>query len=217
VAIGLATGVVIVAVSLAPFLSPVWVAFEQDRAGALLATGYTPTELRAATDAILADLVLGPPNFDVAIRGEPVLNERERGHMRDVRGVFGGFAAVAAASTAILVGGWLATRARPGARTGVRRAVRNGATGLAVGVVGAGIVSAVAFDALFEVFHRIFFVGNYTFDPRTERLVQLFPLGFWSETAFAVGGAILVIALGVRVTSRPGDGGGAVSTVPVSA
>ena len=43
-----------------------------------------------ATDAILADLVVGPPDFDVAVAGTPVLIERERAHMRDVRGVFAG-------------------------------------------------------------------------------------------------------------------------------
>jgi hypothetical protein len=205
VAIGLATGVVIGAVALVPFLNPVWVSFEQGRSGALVATGFTPEELRTATDSILADLVLGPPDFDVAVRDQPVLNERERGHMRDVRGVFAGFAALAAAGAAILAGGWLATRNRPAARADYRRAVRRGATGLGIGVVGVGIVSLVAFDAVFELFHRLFFAGNYTFDPSTERLVQLFPLGFWSETAFAAGGVILVLAVGVRTTARPGS------------
>ncbi|HEY7736449.1 MAG TPA: DUF1461 domain-containing protein [Candidatus Limnocylindrales bacterium] len=206
VAIGLATGVVIIAVSLVPFLNPVWVAFEQGRSGALVATGYTADELRTATDSILSDLIFGPPAFDVTVRGQAVLNERERRHMRDVRGVFAGFAAVALVGVAILAGGWLATRSRPGARADFRRAIRRGATGLGVGIVGAGILSMVAFDTLFELFHRIFFAGNYTFDPNTERLVQLFPFGFWSETAFAVGGVILVLALGVRTTARPGSG-----------
>ena len=91
VLIGLATALAIVAVTLPLFLNPVWVAFEQGRAEATAWTGFTEPELRAATDAILADLVVGPPDFDVAVAGTPVLNERERGHMRDVRGVFIGF------------------------------------------------------------------------------------------------------------------------------
>ena len=65
---------------------PVWVAFEQGRAEATAWTGFSEPELRTATDAILADLVFGPPDFDVAVAGQPVLIERERGHMRDVRG-----------------------------------------------------------------------------------------------------------------------------------
>ena len=217
VAIAIATGVVIVAVSLVPFLNPIWIAFEQGRAGSGELTGYSPDQLRQATDGIVADLVFGPPAFDVAIGGEPVLNERERGHMRDVRSVFAGFGALALGSVAIVTGGWLAARRSAPRREGFRRAVRAGATGLALGVAGAGVVSVVAFDAMFELFHRIFFSGNYTFDPRSERLVQLFPLRFWSETAVAVGVVILVVALGVRVAARPRATTRAASAVPMEA
>ena len=57
-------------------------------------------------------------------------------------------------------------------------------------------MSFVAFDTLFEVFHEIFFAGgSYTFDPATERLVQLFPFQFWQETAIVLGVAAIVLAL----------------------
>jgi integral membrane protein (TIGR01906 family) len=76
------------------------------------------------------------------------------------------------------------------------KAIRNGARGLAVGVVVAGVVAFFAFDAAFEIFHRLFFAGgSYTFDPGTDRLVQLFPFAFWSETTMAVGAAIIVLAI----------------------
>jgi len=56
----------------------------------------------------------------------------------------------------------------------------------------------VAFDQLFETFHEIFFpAGSYLFDPRTDRLVQLFPFQFWDETAMAVGVVIIALALSV--------------------
>ena len=75
------------------------------------------------------------------------------------------------------------------------RAARNGAIALSVGVVVLGVVSLVAFDTLFEVFHRIFFAGGtYLFDPRTERLVQLFPDQFWSETSIVLGSVLLALA-----------------------
>src|SRR5688572_12653615 len=94
----IATAVVIGAIAIVPFLTPAWVSFEQGRTGAEGLTGYTTAELRAATDAILADLVIGPPDFDVAVGGAPVLNAREQSHMRDVRGVFAGFALIALAA-----------------------------------------------------------------------------------------------------------------------
>lgn len=198
--IGLATAIVIVTVAILPFLTPQWVAFEQGRANATAWTGYTTEELKVATDAILADLVLGPPAFDVEVDGSPVLVERERGHMRDVRTVFTGLWILAAASVAVLV-----LASRRGQRAAARRAVRRGALGLAGAVAVVGIVALIAFDVLFELFHRIFFPGgSYTFDPATERLVQLFPFAFWQETAMVVGIVIIAIALlTVVVAGRP--------------
>ena len=54
----------------------------------------------------------------------------------------------------------------------------------------------MAFDAAFELFHRLFFsAGTYTFNPATDKLVQLFPEAFWSEIAIAVGVVVLVAAI----------------------
>jgi integral membrane protein (TIGR01906 family) len=189
--------VVVVTVALVPFLTSQWVAFEQARANATAWTGYTTEEVRAATDSILVDLVFGPPDFDVEIRGQPVLDERERGHMRDVRSVFVGLWVLSAASIVVLVA---ASRRRD--RRATWRAVRWGAIGLTGAVVVLGAVALVAFDALFELFHQVFFpAGSYTFDQATERLVQLFPFQFWDDTALVLGVVIVVIALGVAVVA----------------
>jgi integral membrane protein (TIGR01906 family) len=194
--IAIAAALVIVGASIVPFLNPVWVGFEQDRSQAAAWTGYSPAELRTATGAILADLVFGPARFDVSIGGQPVLNDRERRHMADVRGVFGGFAiAIGAAVAVILVGAAVSRRSQSAARR-VWSAVRSGAGGLAVLTVLVGGVGLVAFDAAFEIFHRLFFAGGtYDFDPRTDRLVQLFPDQFWLETSLAVGAVILVLSI----------------------
>ena len=191
--IGIATAIVIVAVAILPFLTPAWVAFEQDRAEASAWTGFATEDLRAATNGILHDLIVGPPSFDVQVGGRPVLNEREQGHMRDVRNVFAGLYVLAGASIVVLV---VANRRRDRAATW--RAVRGGALGLSLGVVVLGVIALVAFDQLFEVFHEIFFpAGSFLFDPATDRLVQLFPFQFWQETSMAVGIVIIAIAAGV--------------------
>lgn len=194
VALGVILG--ILAVAILPFLSPAWIAFEQDRAEAAAWTGFDPPVLRVVTDEILADLVLGPPAFDVAVDGVPVLNERERSHMRDVRAVFIAFYAAALVSVALAVVVGRLGRAGSPVRRGWWVAVRRGAIVLVVGLIGLGVVSFVAFEALFELFHRLFFPGGtYTFDPTTERLVQLFPFRFWQETAIAVGAVAVVLGL----------------------
>jgi integral membrane protein (TIGR01906 family) len=191
--IALATALGIVALVMPLFLNPFWVAFEQGRAEAPAWTGFTVAELRVVTDAILVDLVIGPPDFDVAMGGEAVLNERERAHMRDVRTVFMGFfvltAVVVVAAVAVAI-----RRGRAG-RAGTWRSVRSGAIGLIVGLVLVGGFAFIAFDVLFEVFHQLLFPGgSYSFDPATERLVQLFPFRFWQETAIALGAAAIVVA-----------------------
>ena len=157
---------------------------------AIQTSDFTTEELRVATDAILADLVFGG-DFAVEVNGQPVLNERERGHMADVRSVFRGLWVLAIISVVVLVA---ASRRADRGRTW--RAVRGGAIGLSIGVVIAGVVGFFAFDQLFELFHKIFFpAGSYLFDPLTDRLVQLFPFTFWFETAMVVG----VVIIGVSV------------------
>lgn len=197
--VGLATAVLIVTAAIAPLLTPPWIAFEQGRAGATAWTGWSGSELRSATDAILADLVIGPPDFDVVVAGEPVLNERERGHMRDVRSVFVELWVLAAISVVVIGVGL----ARHGERRRAWRAVSRAATILAVVVVGLGVIAIVAFEQLFAAFHRLFFAGgSYTFDPTTERLVQLFPFAFWQETAIVAGIVIVVLAVVVAFVAR---------------
>jgi integral membrane protein (TIGR01906 family) len=192
VLVGIATGVVILAVAIMPFLNPLWVSFEQGRARADAWTGYSPAQLRQATDAILSDLIVGPPSFNVVVAGEPVLNARERAHMADVRGVFVGLAGLALVSVVVLL---VAHRLTRGSAT-FWRAVRRGAAVLTVGVLVAGVIGAFAFDAAFEVFHRLFFAGgSYTFDARTDRLVQLFPDQFWFETSLALGALMVLLCL----------------------
>jgi integral membrane protein (TIGR01906 family) len=207
--IGVATALAIVAVTIPLFLNPMWVAFEQGRSRADAWTGFAPADLRAATDSILSDLVVGPADFDAAVGGTPVLNERERGHMRDVRGVFIGFFAVAL--VALVAAALITSRRDRAGRRASWAAIRGGSVGLVVVLVVAGAIALVAFDALFETFHQLFFPGgSYTFDPATERLVQLFPFQFWQETAIAVGVVSAVLAtvvagVATRRLARPAD------------
>jgi len=210
--LGLVSGLVSVAVALTllaavvvPFLTPAWIGFEQGRSDAAGWTGYGPQDLRTATDGILHDLVLGPPDFRVEVGGVPVLTAAERAHMHDVRGVFSGFYVVAGAAVALILAASLLAR---GSRVAVAgwtrewfwRAIRRGAVGLAAGLGIAGVIALVAFDAAFEIFHRLFFpAGTYDFDPHIYRLTQLFPDAFWSETALVVGAVAVVAALAVAV------------------
>ena len=213
-----AAAIVILAASILPFLNPAWVAFEQDRAQAAAWTGYSEPDVRAVSNSILGDLVLGRGDFDVQLHGAPVLRRDERAHMRDVRGVFGGLALLAGAALLLLVVAFRLSRAAE-RRARLWLAIRRGAVTLAGVVVVLGVVALVAFDAAFELFHRLFFApGTYDFDPRTSRLVQLFPESFWSETAIAAGLLIVVLALAVAWLAgrRAGRAARALRTEPAT-
>ncbi len=196
------TPVVIVAVAVLLFLNPIWVGFDQDRSDVTGLTGYTATQVRQVTGSILSDLVFGPPNFDVTVdgtpNGAPVLDQSERGHMADVRKVLMGFGLVALVAAVLLAVVALYGRGR----RWFWRAAATGARVLVVGVVVVGLAFAVFFDQAFELFHEIFFApGTYMFDVRTEKLVQLFPDQFWSETSVAIAAAVLVLAVLVAVVA----------------
>ena len=78
--------------------------------------------------------------------------------------------------------------------------------------------------SVFEIFHQVFFPGgNYTFDPSTDRLVQLFPFAFWSETTIVVGAVIIALALALALVTgqreraaRPTVAPGATAAVTAS-
>lgn len=196
IVVGVAVALALAAVAIAPLLTPAFVGLLQERAGSASLTGLDPATLRTVSNEILADLVLGPPDFDVAEGGTPVLDERERGHMRDVRSVFAGFFGAAATAVGILI----VARLRAGDPAAFWRRVRRGAIAtIALVVVGGGI-GMLAFDVAFELFHRLFFPpGSYLFDPANDRLVQLFPMSFWIEATIVAGALIVLLAAGLAV------------------
>ena len=188
-----ATVLTILGATVILFFNPLWIGFEQDRAGVPAMTGYTADEVRAVTGAMLADLVVGAGAFGVSVNGQPVLGADERAHMRDVRGVLG-LATSTFGTAAALLAALVAAKRH---RRWLWRGIGQGSTALAVAGIGAGIATVFFFDSAFLLFHLVFFPqGNFLFDPRTQRLTQLFPTQFWTDTAIA----IVVVGVGISGT-----------------
>jgi integral membrane protein (TIGR01906 family) len=194
IVVAAAAALVVVGASILVFLNPFWVGFEQIRTGATQLTAYSVADVHRVTDAILGELVFGPATFLQQVGGNAVFDPKERQHLADVRGVLiGVFVVVAIAIVVLAVAAW---RARD--RAWLWRSIAGGTATLAGAVVIVGALFALFFDAMFDVFHRLFFAnGSYTFDPREERLVQLFPEDFWSETSIALAVVILIASLAV--------------------
>ena len=201
----LATAFVILGLTTIPFFTPTWIHFEQGRAGSAALTGYSTADVSRVTDSIVQDLVLGgdflvrspacPPLASCPV--STVLDTAEISHMRDVRGVFGGFAgAVLASLVGLLIAAWRLRGSSGKSRMALWAAVRRGAAWLAILLVVLGVVAATAFDTAFTLFHEAFFPGgNWSFDPRTAKLVQLFPDQFWSDTTLAYGAAAIAVSI----------------------
>lgn len=193
-----ATPVVIVAVTLLALFNSVWITPAQQRAGVAAMTGFDQRDVERVTGSILSDVVIGPPSFDVAVNGIAVLGEAERGHMRDVYRVLRAFMAIAVVAGALVV--VIARRLRSDPVVWRAIAVGSGALLIAGAVV--GVIITFLFDAFWLAFHLVFFPqGNFSFDPTTQRLTQLFPDQFWVESATAAALIATVLAGAVTIAA----------------
>ncbi len=195
VLVAASAAIVIVAVAILLFANPVWFGFEQERSGVDRLTGYSIADVHRVTNGEIGEIAFGPGTFLQEVAGVTVLDPRERQHLVDVRGVVLTFFGIALVALVILVAA--AVRAR--GSTWLWRSIAAGSAVLAGAVMIVGLAFALAFDATFEFFHRLFFAGGtYSFDPLTERLVQLYPEQLWSDTFTAA--ALLVLVVAVAVT-----------------
>jgi hypothetical protein len=190
-----ATVLVIVALALVPLLSSLVMHPVLDAARSATWLGTDAATTHALSDRTVSELLFGPGTFEIGgTSGTPFYDAAEIDHLRDARTLLWLlFATATLAALAIAVA--LVRSDHPGY---IVRAIGMGGALTAVGVLVIGLVGLVAFEPLFDLFHRIFFPGgNWAFDPRTERLVQLYPFAFWQVIAALLG--VVAGALGVLV------------------
>lgn len=184
------TALAIVLAALVVLLTPVYLHAAHDVARSADYLGYTAAETLTISDRTVSELILGPGTFVIAAPdGTPFYQPSEAAHLGDARVVLYGFVLVALAGGVFT----LATLSRRRRDPDVWRAISRGAGGLAVSLAVLGVLFALTFDFMFELFHRLFFPGgNWAFDPETQRLVQLYPIPFWQVTV----GVLAVLAIG---------------------
>jgi len=187
-----ATMLTIGAVALLLLFTPFWLHPALDAADSAAWLGMTQQQVHEFSDRTVQDLVFASGDFDfVAGDGTPFFDASERAHMRDVRVVLYGFLGLSTVAATLL--GVVTYRRR--ADAAVLKGISRGGAWLVIGTLVVGVFAAVAFDQAFELFHEIFFPGgNFSFDPTTERLVQLYPFAFWQYTSAALG--LLLVAGG---------------------
>jgi len=169
----LAAAALTIAATTAIFLTPPVVHLLLGVSDAPASLGVEPAVAEGLSDALVGDL-LTDGAFDAPLGGAPLLSAGERAHLVDVGGLLR--TVLGAGVGGLLLLGF----ARLRRRTWLRAAARDGALLIAGGALAAAAAFALAFDATFSFFHGLFFAaGTWTFNPATDRLVQLYPERFW--------------------------------------
>ena len=73
----------------------------------------------------------------------------------------------------------------------LRQLATESIAGIVLGAIvigGIGIFAAIGFEAAFTRFHEVLFSNNlWQLDPRTDRLIQMFPEAFWRDMTVVLG------------------------------
>ena len=195
--LALAAAALAIAATTAVFLTPPVVHLLLSVSDAHTVLGVEPQVAEALSDALVGDL-LTDGAFDTPLGDAPLLSTGERSHLVDVG------ALLRAVLLAGLGGLVILTLARARRRTWLRVAIRDGAALIVGGALLAAAAFTLAFDATFSFFHGLFFAaGTWTFNPATDRLVQLYPQDFWVLAAllFCLTLALLSF-IAYRMTAR---------------
>jgi hypothetical protein len=194
VAVSLATILTIIALAVLPLLTPAFVHAALDAGGSARFLGLDASTIRVVSDGAVADLLSPAGTFAIeGPAGAPFFDASERAHLADARMLL--WLTLAAGLAGAIVVAVALLRHPSAERRYIWGAISRGGAAAATGAMLIGLVGALAFGALFTLFHQIAFPsGNWAFDPASQRLVQLYPLGFWQVAAGALG--VLVIAFG---------------------
>lgn len=194
-AVFIGTILTILALAVLPLLSPPFIHATLDAADSAGRLGLDAETVRALSDRSVEGLLSWSDPFDLAgPDGRAFYDEAERSHLGDARVLLWACLSLGALS---LIGIALVLQRADGAgRRSLWRSISRAGASVSIAVLVIGAVAVVAFAQLFTLFHQVFFPGgNWSFDPATQRLVQLYPFGFWQIAAVALGVLLLVLGL----------------------
>jgi integral membrane protein (TIGR01906 family) len=196
------TILVIIMLAVLPLLTPWFIHAALDASAAATRLGVESAQAYALSDRSVEDLVLASGDFAFAgPDGQPFYDDSERSHLRDARVVL--WLLLIVGGLCLIGIGAIYGRASSGARQVAWRSVSRAGLTTAITIVVLGVVSLVAFGTVFALFHQIFFpAGNYSFDPATQRLVQLYPFRFWQIAAGALAVLVFLLAAAAWLVGR---------------
>ena len=156
--------------------------------------------LEARPSSFLADL-----KFE---DGTPAFNEREVGHMEDVRRLTQAALKLWAAACVIAAGAgiWIANEMGVGP---LAVSLRSGARATFFIMIGLGLLVALGFPLFFLGFHRLFFQGDTWLFLYSDTLIRLFPIRFWRDASIGLAAltlgssGALYLAMGAVLRTSP--------------
>lgn len=164
------------------------------------ATGWSYQTIKTAYDEVLNYLTLPGHAFGT---GELLWTESEAAHFADCKVLFNLNLSVfiisgAIALTLIILNKFkIVSLCRP---FGHRAYLVSAVVSIAFPVI-IGALAAINFEKAFEIFHSIFFPGksNWTFDPRTEQIIEVMPEEFFMNCAIIIGVGLVAFALALVI------------------
>ena len=169
-----------------------------DRNNIAQRTGVPEEELNRVAGELRAYFNSDAEFLDVQLFGQPLFNQREIIHMRDVKGLVQGMYIVTYIAGGVLLGYMAWGFARDGRRF-LQPAFRRARTAglLTIGsLAAAGVIVGAGFPFFFRLFHEISFRNDFwMLDPRRDFLVVMFPEQFWLEATLLVAFATVTEAL----------------------
>lgn len=175
-------------------------------------TGLAETELEKAADGLISYFNSGEEYISVTVikDGEPfnLFNEREVGHLRDVKGLFR-MAYYVMLGTLVYVLGYAGIRLFWHKRRQqlARAAAWGGGLTIAL-MVFLGLEVLLNFDQFWRQFHLISFVNDlWLLNPAKDYLIMLFPSGFWFDATIfcalaTIVGAVILLVVGTVFGKR---------------
>lgn len=156
------------------------------------------------TDLALTGLRSVLPQYDEGIAlleraqlpdGSAAFNERELGHMRDVRVLFGQLYPLHLIGLVIVVGLAIVLSRSADTNAVIPRALQWGSL-LTLAIAAVLIVYIlINFNTFFTQFHQVFFEGDTWLFRFDDTLIRLYPVPFWSDIATYIGVVIVAQAL----------------------
>lgn len=173
--------------------------------------GFTPEERLSLAHATLDYMQRPEPaeeviylleDLQVSATGDPLYNEREIGHMLDVKHLTDAIGRVWRVAAVMVVVGLLYLLLQPALRSVGYRAIMQGGLATVVILAAIALLIVLGWSFFFVQFHELLFPpGTWTFY-YTDGLIRLFPEQFWFDVGVIISGGALLLGVVVAAVGR---------------